>query len=138
MTTIPVPALKELLEEFPLCEFKPLAYYDESLDCIRVEVRDCSVTEWRLSELITVLEDNYPEQDQSRFVGFTLKGVKHLFVSVELPTSGVLRITDLLDKIVKKYPNEVMKLFEDQYRPLLALLRDIELKVNLAELPKAA
>ena len=60
-------------------EFRPCAFFDEPLDCIRVMTRDCSVTETRVSDLMTVLEDNYydPGSGGKRFVGFTIKGAKH-------------------------------------------------------------
>ena len=31
--------------------FRPCAYYDKHLDCIHVQVRDCSFTEIRLNEV---------------------------------------------------------------------------------------
>ena len=47
-----------LMKVFTLC-----AYYDKHMDCIRVQSRDCSITEERRDALFTVLKDNYPKKD---------------------------------------------------------------------------
>lgn len=44
----------------PLRAFKPVAYFDSHADCIRIELRDCSFTEERISQPVTLLEDNHP------------------------------------------------------------------------------
>jgi hypothetical protein len=38
-----------------IAEFRPIAYFDRNMDCIRVLTHDCSVTEHRISEYFTVL-----------------------------------------------------------------------------------
>ena len=40
-------------------DFQPFAYFDKHMDCIRVKIRDCSVTEVRLSRMFTVLKPNH-------------------------------------------------------------------------------
>jgi len=122
--------LGSFLQSHPVESFRPLAYYDKQLDCIRVEIRDCSVTEIRLDYVFTILEDNYPEPDQEKYVGFTIKGVRHLFARLGIPLEGVLRITDLLAQIVAKCPQEVMTAALAQFEPML---RNTELKVDFAE-----
>ena len=75
----------DLFGEYKPNPFRPMAYYDKHLDCIRVEIRDCSITEHRCGEILTVLEDNHPENDQGKYVGFTIKGVGHVFEELSLP-----------------------------------------------------
>ena len=67
--------VRNLVGDIP---FRPLVYYDPRLDCIRVIVRDCSVTESRIDEIFTVLEDNYHTINQEKYVGFTIKGVRYI------------------------------------------------------------
>jgi len=96
--------LNKFLEEYPLAEFKPIAYYDKHLDCIRVIVRDCSITEHRIDDVFTVMEDNRPQQGQQKYVGFTIKGVCHLFDYLGIPLDGVHRVTDILQTMVTQSP----------------------------------
>jgi hypothetical protein len=66
--------VRELLAASP--DFRPFAVFDAPLDCIRVGWRDCSVTEIRINDLLTVLEANYPSvPGASEIVGFSIKGV---------------------------------------------------------------
>ena len=41
-------------------------------------------------------------------MGFTVKGVYHLFSRLDIPFEGVLSITDLLNKIVRECPQGVV------------------------------
>jgi hypothetical protein len=56
-----------------IAEFRPIAYFDKNMDCIRVLTHDCSVTEHRISEFFTVFEQNYPTNFGPKYVGFTIK-----------------------------------------------------------------
>lgn len=114
-------------------EFYPFAYYDKHLDCIRVQVRDCSVMEKRLSSIFTVLKANH--NDASEYVGFNIKGVRHLFEQVGLPKSGVIKLAEIIDAIVKIYPDGVVKLISEKFA---ALLRDNKLEVELNLVESAA
>ena len=58
-------------------EFRPCAYFDEELDSIRILTRDCSITETRVNQLLTVLEATYPDLTGRKRVGFTIKGARH-------------------------------------------------------------
>ena len=91
-------------------DFRPFAVFDERLDCIRVTVRQCSVVETRINDLLTVLEDNYEEPGPGRYVGFTIKGPKYFCITHGLPGSGPVRLTEILDKIVAVYPEPVVQL----------------------------
>lgn len=83
-------------------EFRPCAFFDEPLDCIRVMTRDCSVTETRVSDLMTVLEDSYydPGSGGKRFVGFTIKGAKHFCNARDFRLTAPIRLTELLDAVL--------------------------------------
>jgi len=125
--------LDSFLKENPIKTFRPIAYYDKHLDCIRVEIRDCSVTEIRLDKMFTLLEDNYPETGQSPYVGFTIKGVKHLFAQLNLPLDGVWKVADLLQEIVSKHPEIVTSAMYELASKFSRILSDTELQVDLAE-----
>ena len=118
--------LKTLLGDQAPKPFRPLAYYDRHMDCIRIELRDCSTTERRIDSTMTVLLDNFPQENQEETVGLMIKGVKHLFKQLELPLEGIIFVTQILDRLVAKYPKEV----EENIRHLVY---QIDLTVNLDE-----
>jgi hypothetical protein len=78
------------IKEFGAEEFKPLAYYDKHLDCIRVRIRDCSVIEEKLSKIFTVLRASHT--DYQTYVGFNIKGVRYLFEQLGLKPEGVFAL----------------------------------------------
>lgn len=99
--------ISKVLGVAALRPFSPLAYYDKHMDCIRIELRDCSLTERRINEIFTILEDNYPASGQGRCAGIMIKGVKHLFKQLDLPVEGIVYVTKILDAIAKEYPDQV-------------------------------
>ncbi|MCZ6751908.1 MAG: hypothetical protein O7E51_08785 [Acidobacteria bacterium] len=101
--------------------FRPCAWFDERLDCIRVVARDCSVLETRLSDRLTILEDNYyPEPGRTKVVGFTLKGARHFCNENGLSLSTSIKMSALLDAILANFPEEVIKVCVDFiFRPLV-------------------
>ena len=106
-------SMSAFFKEYQMQAFEPLAYYDKHMDCIRVIVRDCSITEHRINEMFTLMEDNHPTQGQHRYVGFTIKGIRHLFDQLNLPLDGVLRVSDILQKIVRENPDRTVALITD-------------------------
>lgn len=106
--------------------FEPLAYYDKHMDCIRVELRDCSFTEERLNEHVTFLEDNYPASGRSAAAGIMFKGIKHLFTKNEWPLEGIIYVTTILNQLVKKYP----ELAEER---ICKMVNEMDLTVNMSE-----
>lgn len=100
-----------------LQEFRPFAYFDKHLDCIRVKILDCSVTEVRLNRFLTVLQPN--NVYRSGHCGFTIKGVAHLFNEFGIPMSGVFDLVELLDRIVKKFPDAAVKQVAEEFLPML-------------------
>lgn len=92
--------------------FRPCAYYDATLDCIRVITRDCSVSEWRVSPRLTVLEDNYADPDAGRelYVGFTVKGARHFCEQQGIDLSVPVNLSALLDKILAESSEDSVRL----------------------------
>lgn len=82
--------------------FTSYADFDVEMDCIRIQLRDCSTTEDRISEHVTLVYDNYPKINQPQLVGINIKGLHELGLSL----SGVYMVADLLDKIVSRLPAE--------------------------------
>lgn len=106
-------------------EFHPIAYYDKHLDCIRVQLKDCSFTEKRLNRYWTVLEENHGENDS--LAGFNIKGIHHLANQLGFPTTGIMKLTDLIDKIVKHYPDSSANIIEEGFT---YALRQADLEVT--------
>jgi hypothetical protein len=96
-------------------EFRPCAIFQERLDSIRVVVRDCSLTATRINEVVTVLEDSHfrPGTGVERYVGFTIKGVKHFCRVHGIDTESPVRIADVLDAVLKSFPEEKVELAID-------------------------
>jgi hypothetical protein len=100
-------------------EFRPCAFFDDSLDCIRILTRDCSITETRVNNLITVLEATYPRGGR-KCVGFTLKGARHFCKEHNLNPATAIPISNILDGIMASCPDVVVEAFVDYIaRPLV-------------------
>lgn len=91
-------------------QFRPCAYFDESLDCIRVIARDCSILETRIDQRITVLEDNYEESDDEKYVGFTVKGARHFCQEHGFDLNFPVSIGNVLDKIMATSPEPAVEM----------------------------
>ena len=103
-------------------EFRPCAFFDEPLDCIRVVTRDCSATETRVSDLMTVLEDSYydPASSGKKFVGFTIKGATHFCNERGFRLTAPIQLTEILDAILASSPNPLVRMAVDAIaRPLV-------------------
>lgn len=101
--------------------FRPCAFYDDRLDCIRVIARDCSVVEERINDRLTVLVDNYHQaKGRKQFVGFTLKGARHFCQEHGLSLATSLRVTEILDALIAGSPSLVVQLVINHIaRPLV-------------------
>jgi hypothetical protein len=98
-------------------EFRPIAYYDKHMDCIRVQLFDCSFTEERMNKFVTVLHANHHEID--KFAGFNLKGIRHLFEQIGLPVSGVHTLVTIIDLLVKHFPDSSTLKIKSLFEPIL-------------------
>ncbi|MEE4349086.1 MAG: hypothetical protein V2J26_02550 [Pacificimonas sp.] len=108
-----------------------MAYYDAYADCIRVMIRDRSVTEERLDELFTVYRTNHAEPFDPVHVGFCIKGVRHLFRQAGVGKNAELRLTEIFDMVTKQRPRSIVSAF-------LAAFPQKELVVDLADFKEAA
>jgi hypothetical protein len=97
-----------------LAEFRPIAYYDKHLDCIRVKLQDCRTVEVRLNRFLTVLS-RYDDDGMVKHVGFTIKGIAHLFSQLGLKKAGILKIVDILNKMLEKYPDDALKSVYEEF-----------------------
>jgi hypothetical protein len=89
-------------------KFVPVAYYDKHMDCIRVLTHDRSITEHRLDGFFTIYECNNQGPFDPQYVGFTIKGVRHLFAEIGLPLDGVYKLAEVIDKLVRHQPGSTM------------------------------
>jgi len=120
-----------------LGKFRPCAFFDDRLDCIRVITRDCSILETRINECITVLEDNYPESGEKRYVGFTIKGARHFCREHNFNLATPIEMSALLDAILASFPDVAVELFVNAIaRPLVKKEKIKRIDVSRA-LPQA-
>lgn len=96
-----------------LAEFRPIAYFDKHMDCIRVLTHDRSITEHRISEFFTVFEPNHRTEFDPKYVGFTIKGVQQLFHDAGIPLEGTYKLVDIIDKLIKNRPGSVVSAMID-------------------------
>lgn len=106
-------------------EFRPIAFYDKHLDCIRVQLKDCSFTEKRLNRYFTILEENHVTSYS--LTGFNIKGIQYLAQKLNFSMTGVMKLTDLIDKIVKNYPDSSAQIIEQGF---FHVLRKENLEIN--------
>lgn len=108
-------------------DFRPIAYYDKHLDCIRVQIVDGSFTEHRMNRFLTILKKNHIESTAP--AGFNIKGVRYLFEELKLDPTRVHKLTSIIDCMVKVYPDAAIKKIKSMFS---AILQDENLEVNLA------
>src|ERR1700692_4854619 len=91
-------------------KFRPCAFFDERLDCIRVIARDCSVLEERVNDRVTVLIDSYyPQPGRGEYVGFTIKGARHFCKQHGWDMVKPIRMAEFLDAVLASSPEIVVK-----------------------------
>jgi|SRR5437867_3666064 len=115
--------------------FRPCAFFDEGLDCIRVIVRDCSTLEERISDRVTVLLDNYyPGPGRRQYAGFTIKGARHFCLENNISLEVPVKISDILNVLMARSPEIVVQWFVDQVaKPLVqeGQIEDVEVPAGL-------
>lgn len=99
-------ALTQFCQSYTVVAFRPLAYYDKHMDCIRVQMKDCSFVEDRTNRFFTVLRAHHSETQD--MVGFTIKGIRYLFETLGLPKNGPVLLTQIIDAILQAYPDQTM------------------------------
>lgn len=91
-----------------IAEFKPFAFFDSYMDCIRVMTLDRSVTEVRIDDFLTLYRTNHASPFEPQYCGFCLKGIRHWFNQLELEPGAELMLADLIDRIVKRSPQSTI------------------------------
>jgi hypothetical protein len=104
-------------------EFRPCAFFDDRLDCIRVVAKDCSILETRINPSLTVLEDNYfgESKDGKQYVGFAIKGARYFCSEHGFDLNTPIEVSALLDAVLKAFPDMAVELFVNGIaRPLVS------------------
>jgi hypothetical protein len=91
--------------------FRPCAFFDDRLDCIRVITKDCSVLEERINDRVTMLLDLSAPKTRKVCVGFTLKGAYHLCQQHGWDQTRPIKMSQLLDAIIASVPEKAVKVF---------------------------
>jgi hypothetical protein len=62
----------------------------------------------RLDGFFTLYECNNRGPFDPEYVGFTIKGVSHLFAQVGIPLDGIYKLAELVDRLVRHQPASTM------------------------------
>jgi hypothetical protein len=105
-------AMTQFFGDNPPGVFQPCAYYDKHLDCIRVQLRDCSFTEIRLNRVFTIYQANHVTNVE--YVGFSIKGIRHLFERLRhpRPKEGPVLLAEIMDEMIKADPESLINLIQ--------------------------
>lgn len=123
--------VKEAFSEGQGVEFRPCAFFDDRLDCIRIITRDCSVLEERIDGRLTILLDNYAEPGPKQYIGFTVKGARHFCQQYGFALDTPIRMGKLLDALLASSPDILVRCFiELVVKPLVE-----DKKVEQVEIP---
>lgn len=98
-------------------EFKPVAFYLESLDIIIVLNADCSTTEENKNEIFSLLKANH---SGAGYVGFAIENVKSIFGKV-LPKKNIITIREIIDIIQKYHPDKIVDDITNEFKDILNL-----------------
>lgn len=88
----------------PDAPFRPFAVFDEQLDRIWVSVRDCSYVEVRVNGGLSLLEDNYPEDDENKYVGFEIYATRGFYEHEGLLSGDSVELNQVLDILARRFP----------------------------------
>ena len=91
-----------------IAEFKPFAFYDADMDCIRVQILNRSVTEERIDDFLTLYRTNHATPFDVGHCGFCLKGIRHWFDELNIERGAEILLADLIDRIVKRNPQSTI------------------------------
>ncbi len=116
-----------------IANFSPHAYYDKTHDHLRVELRDCSITEDQINDHLTVLRDNYPGPSQSDVAGLMIGGISRLFTELEIHRYSAL--DQFLGALLERLPHDSAN--AHYIRPVQQLAANIEIPVRLQNLEAA-
>lgn len=118
--------IQKLFPEMTFEVFKPFAAYNKRLDSIWVLTKDCSVTEVRISDMLTLLEDNYPEKEEEKYVGFVIAGARGFCLRFGLLSRlGEVDLPVMLDAFFTLFPHDVILVDSIVRRLLKQLSSDV-------------
>lgn len=108
-------AMTQFFISNPPGEFQPCAYFDKHLDCIRVQLKDCSFTEIRLNKTFTIYQDNH--SNGVEYIGFSIKGVRHLFerLGTAKAKENPVILAQIIDEIIKEDPDAFSDLIQREF-----------------------
>lgn len=98
-------------------EFKPFVFYYSAMDCIKVIVADCSITELHVHPIFALYQNSYVE-DQKAYIGFDIECAKHLCTLLGLHLVPGLKASELLKKIPRLFP-EIEEVIHEIALPML-------------------
>ncbi|MDP3963348.1 MAG: hypothetical protein Q8Q39_02520 [bacterium] len=104
------------LSEDAIGEFRPFAIYNNRLDHILVQTKDCSMTEVRINGCLTLLEDNYSQEGEANLVGFLIEGASRLCAKYRIRTDPA-KLLEIFGALLKESPDVASHVFR-----LIALL----------------
>lgn len=96
----------------PSSEFKPYACYNKHLDKIVFYGKDCSIMSERKNKIFTLLKDAHHQEE---YIGFAIKGVRHMLNEIGLTGRESLTLAELLTKIVDLYNDDTMRMIQDKF-----------------------
>lgn len=94
----------------PDAPFRPVAFWHKELNTIVVVVRDCSACHVRVNDGLTLMEDQYPEDDEDRYVGFEVHATPGFYENEGLLSGGSVELNQALDMLVRKFPGDLLQI----------------------------
>ncbi len=90
--------------------FKPIAYWQDSLDQLIVIVKDCSFSEHYPARPLPLifLEDNYSTDEADRYAGFIVDGAKDFCGAHRLIREESVCLPELLDTLKAVFPEHAV------------------------------
>ena len=86
---------------------------------------DCSYTEKRISKALAILEANYPEMEESKYIGFEIWGIRHFCTTYQKSYRGKTSLAELLEAMWTVY--QCPTNFKDEILRLLIQVDTVEL-----------
>lgn len=118
-------AFSDFIDECPIKDFYPVAYYDKNLDCINIQTKDCSFVEKTRNSFFNLLYENHSEGKP--LIGFSIQNARSLFKEQRMNDvyAGSYCLKQVLDIMIKKYPDqanhEVCLFLQEEFKDFLEL-----------------
>lgn len=99
-------------------EFSPYAFYNKHLDKIVFYGKDCSIVSERKNKVFTLLRDAH---GKGEYMGFAIKGVRHMMKSIGLSNNASLTLADFFAKIIETHNDDTMHTIQKQFSSSMKL-----------------